>query len=99
MLGLNVDFTSDSLLATTDPALPAPTTIKSYSGRTFVRLMVSFDSHFRVSIRYVNDDSNNGGYSERVDVILYEIINTEHSSAWYENEHILIVIVTQIKYA
>jgi len=59
-------FTSDNLLATTDPALPAPTTMKSYSGRICARLMGSFDSHSKDSFKYDNVDSNNVGTYELV---------------------------------
>lgn len=54
-------LTSDSLLATTDPALPAPTTIKSYSGSTFGRSTVSLDSHTSVSPKNFSADWNSGG--------------------------------------
>jgi len=65
----NVYITSDNLLATTDPALPAPTTTKSYSEKMLITSLGSFDSHSKVSFKYPNVDSNKGGYSKFFDVV------------------------------
>lgn len=90
--------TSDNLLATTDPALPAPTTIKSYSSRTLAWLIGSLDSHSKDSFTYVNADSNNGGNVE-LDCIISHFIKSisKYNIRWSNIENI-VSLNTQVYY-